>query len=76
MTFFFAALSVRDTAVMISPSFLVFFAKRTAISSFLIISLLTSALFFDPLRARLAVFVTGMSLIKILNQKLKIYYGC
>lgn len=60
MIFFFAARSASEVANLISSLFLDLFARRTAISSFFIKSLFTVVLFLEPLRALLAVFVTGI----------------
>ena len=64
ITLFFAARSVRETAVKIFSAVLPFFASLTADSSLLTMSLLTSSLFLELLRALLAVVVTGICLFE------------
>ena len=61
MSLLLAARSAKDIALMILSLVGFFFAKRTAVSRREATSLLTTAFFFEPLRARLAVFVTGIA---------------
>lgn len=61
IAFFFADLSAKEMARKISLADLLFLARRTATSSFVIVILLTEAFFFEPRRALLAVLVTGMA---------------
>jgi len=56
-----AALSAKDIALTILSWVGFFFAKRTAAARREVISLLTTVFFFELLRARLAVFVTGIA---------------
>ena len=60
ITFLLAARSASETALRTSLVFLVFFASLIAASSLLMVSLLTTSLARLPLRALLAVFVTGI----------------
>lgn len=60
ITWFFSARSAREMATTISFSFLLFFALRTAISRFEMIFLFTDSFLLEPLKALLAVLVTGM----------------
>jgi len=62
MTILLAALSAKDIALTILSFVGLFFAKRTAASKREATSLLTTVFFFELLRARLAVFVTGIAL--------------
>lgn len=61
IAFFFAALSARETAERISLVDLLFFARRTATSKFVIVITFVEAFLFEPRRALLAVLVTGMA---------------
>ena len=61
MTLFLTALSAKEIAAIIFSAPFAFFAKRTALSSFAKINLLTWAFLFDPLSALFAVFVTGIN---------------
>lgn len=60
ITFFLAALSAKDTALVTFSAVLLFRATLTATSSLPRIILLIDSLFLEPLRALLAVVVTGM----------------
>lgn len=60
ITLFLAALSANEIAAIIFSAVLLFFATLTATSSFPIISLFMDSLFLEPLRALLAVVVTGI----------------
>lgn len=60
ITLFLAALSANEIAAIIFSVALLFFATLTATSSFPIISLFMDSLFLEPLRALLAVVVTGI----------------
>lgn len=60
ITFFLAARSARDIALIIFSFTLSFFARRMAISSLAMRVLFTDSFFRLPLRARLAVLVTGI----------------
>lgn len=74
MTFFLAALSASEIATVIFPVVLSFLAILIAASSLLIISLFTDSLTLLPLRALLAVFVTGIYIeIKPLISRLLVY---
>lgn len=61
ITFFLTARSAKETAFLIFSGRGDFFAVLTAISRPLTMILLTASLFFEPLRALLAVFVTGIT---------------
>ena len=60
ITFFLAARSVSEKALLMALAVLEVFAKRRAFSSFLISSLLFAAFLLEDLWALFAVFVTGM----------------
>lgn len=60
MTLFFAARSAKEEALLMSFSFLLFFASRIATSRFVLTVLLRSTLRSDTLNARFAVLVTGI----------------
>lgn len=62
-TLFLTALSAKEIAFLIFVSFLVFLAKRTEASREVIIVLFTDCFLRLPLRARLAVFVTGIKFL-------------
>lgn len=63
MAFFLAAWSAKETALMIKSFVLAFLAFLIATSSRDRIILLIFAFCFEPLKALLAVFVTGMQLV-------------
>jgi len=63
MTPFLAARSARDMAEITFAAVLLFLAVLTAISSLLTIILLIICFCLLPLRALLAVLVTGMSIV-------------